>query len=207
MLGRRHYLSEHPIMIEAMVTLGSVLQARGDFDGATAVLQDAIRLESARGPATPELASALNILAITRHYAGDYEAADSLNLRLLAMSRELYGERHPNVADDLINLGASQFERGRYSEAEELFRQALDIILGFHGPDHHKTASILTILGRALVAQARYDEADDLLRRALAVRERVFGQDHPHVASTLNELAQVAGARGTRSWRKRTTGG
>ncbi|HLU24611.1 MAG TPA: serine/threonine-protein kinase [Longimicrobiales bacterium] len=195
-LGRRHYLSEHPIMIEAMVTLGSVLQARGDFDGATAVLQDAIRLESARGPATPELASALNILAITRHYAGDYEAADSLNLRLLAMSRELYGERHPNVADDLINLGASQFERGRYSEAEELFRQALDIILGFHGPDHHKTASILTILGRALVAQARYDEADDLLRRALAVRERVFGQDHPHVASTLNELAQVAGARG-----------
>ena len=35
------------------------------------------------------------------------------------MDRQIYGERHPHVADDLINPGAIQVEHGNYNEAEK----------------------------------------------------------------------------------------
>jgi eukaryotic-like serine/threonine-protein kinase len=52
------------------------------------------------------------------------------------MDRQIYGERHPHVADDLINLGAIQVEHGNFGEAEKYQRQALDIIENFYGKNH-----------------------------------------------------------------------
>lgn len=43
------------------------------------------------------------------------------------MSRTLYGDNHPHVANDLINLGAVQFEWGHYRQAERCYRQAIAI--------------------------------------------------------------------------------
>ena len=57
---------------------------------------------------TPELASSLSELANTHFYAGHYGTSEALNERVLGMNRQLYGDRHPLVADTLINLGAIQ---------------------------------------------------------------------------------------------------
>ena len=59
-------------------------------------------------------------------------------MRALKIDKELYGERHPSVANDLINMGAIQFERGNYKEAERYYRQSLDIIQPFYGKYHRK---------------------------------------------------------------------
>ena len=44
---------------------------------------------------------------------------------VLALTRTLFGARHPRVAEDLMNLGATEQERGNYTVSESLFRQAL----------------------------------------------------------------------------------
>ena len=191
-MSKRHLPPDHPDVAKATFTLGKVLEDRGVYDQAIQVLSDAVRLQSSGNAVTPELASSLSELANTHFYAGHYDTSEALNQRVLAMNRQLYGERHPLVADTLINLGAIKFEMGDYKEAEVFDSQALEIERAFYGNDHPETASALTILGRTLVAEQSYVEATDLLQQALAIQERVYGKVHPRVASALNELGKVA---------------
>jgi serine/threonine protein kinase/Tfp pilus assembly protein PilF len=181
---------------KATAALGKVLEARGSYDQAIPLLEEAVRLQSGPDTASLDLASSLKELADTQFYAGHYDVCDTLTRRTLAMHRRILGERHPLVADDLINLGAVEFERGRYPEAESWYRQALAINEGWYGHDHPETASTLSMLGRALVFEKRYDEAVDLVEQALAIQERVYGKSHPKVANVLNELGTVALQRG-----------
>jgi serine/threonine-protein kinase len=180
-----------PGRVRAASALGRVLQDKADFEGAIAVLQDAVLLDSATGDPVSHAAT-LSALASTHFYAGHYDTADSLNVRVLAMRRQLYGDRHPMIAEDLINLGATQQERGRYAEAERYYRDALAITEQWSGPGSPRTAAQLTMVARSLIYQDRATEATPLLERALAIRERVFGPDHPQVASTLNDLGTIA---------------
>jgi len=185
--------SDHPSALRARSELGQALQARGAYDSAIAV-QERLVAAYTTGGESPDLATSMSELASTHFYAGHYDLADSLNTRVLGMSRRLYGERHPMVAEDLINLGATQFERGDYAKAEAYDREALDITRAWYGDAHPKTASALTLLARALVYQKRLEEAQALLQEALVIREGVYGPAHPMVASTLNELGNLAAA-------------
>jgi serine/threonine protein kinase/tetratricopeptide (TPR) repeat protein len=191
-MNKRHLPPTHPRVGKAMYSLGEVLVNRGKYDQGIEVLNEAVRIQSAPGGVTADLAESLTELANAQFYAGHLDISNALNLRVVAMDRQLYGERHPNVAEDLINLGAIQTEWGHYSETERYYRQALDIIQGFYGRDHPETASVMTILGRCLNAQGRFSEAAEMLQQALGIQERVYGPVHPRVASALGELGKVA---------------
>ncbi len=188
---RQTYPADHPSVIDAETALGRILQERGLYDEAVAVLDRAVQTLSGRG-ASQELSNTMGELANTWFYAGNLAASDSLNRVLLDMDRDLFGPRHPSVGDGLINLGAIQFQLGNYADAERFYREALDILQSYYGPDHPETASNLTMLGRALVYQGKNEEAMQALHRALAIQERVFGPVHPAVASTLNDLGVAA---------------
>lgn len=177
---------------EARIALGRSLTERGEYATAIAVLDSVVAVLRQRGAETTELLDAMGELASARFYAGDYDQADTLNLAVLAMSRRIFGDGHPRVAEDLMNLGATEQERGNYPEAERYFRDALARTVRFHGEDHYKTAGNLVYVGRALLLQNRLAEAKEAFERSLAIRERVFGASHPNVANTLNELGSLA---------------
>jgi serine/threonine protein kinase/Tfp pilus assembly protein PilF len=191
-MSKRHLPPTHPRVGRAMYALGEVLVNEGKYDQGIQVLNEAVRIQSAPGGVTADLAESLTELANAQFYAGHLDISNSLNLRVVAMDRQLYGDRHPNVAEDLMNLGAIQTEWGHYAETEHYYRQALDIIQGFYGKNHPETASVMTSLGRSLNAQGRFNEAADMLREALGIQERVYGPVHPRVASALGELGKVA---------------
>lgn len=195
-IDRRHLPPTHPAIAAAIHALGTVLEDRGSYRDAIQVLQEAVRLRSAPAADQHDLAASLLELANAHFYAGHFAESEALNRRLLIMHRQLYGERHPMVAEDLINLGAIQQDLGRYREAEAFHRQALVITQAFYGKEHYKTALNLTLIARALVKQNRDDEAAAMLQQALAIQEKVFGSSHPRVASPLNELASIALMRG-----------
>jgi serine/threonine-protein kinase len=191
-MSKRKLPPNHPAVAKATSALGKVLVDRGKYDQAIPVLEEAVRLQSAPSAPTADLAATLSELANAHFYTGHYETSDSLNRRVLVMEGQLYGERHPRVADTLINLGAIQFQRGHYGEAERFNRQALDIVQSWYGKDHPETADTMTILAQALSYQHRYDEAAVLLQQSLAILERAYGRVHPRVAFALNELGNVA---------------
>ncbi len=195
-IQRRRLPSNHPAVARTTSALGKVLEDRGSYDQAIHVLEEAVHLQSSPGVSTTDLAESLTELANSHFYLGHYDISESLNQRVLGMDRQLYGDRHPVIADDLINLGAIQYDEGHYVEAERLDRQALDITQSFYGNRHPATASALTILGRTLVSQRKNDEAAGMLRQALAIEEQVYGSVHPRVAGTLNELGKIAQQQG-----------
>jgi eukaryotic-like serine/threonine-protein kinase len=194
-MAKRHLPPNHPALAKATLAYGKVLAERGSYDQAIVALNEAVRLQSAPGVAPADLATSLSALADAHYRAGHYDTCKSLYTRVLEMHRQIYGERHPLVADDLGSLAAAQRDLGYYSEAERLDRQALDIAQSYYGNNHPKTAGFLTALGESLTYQNKYDEAVLALDQALAIQERVYGPAHPAVAETLNELGNVASMR------------
>jgi eukaryotic-like serine/threonine-protein kinase len=191
-MTKHHSPPDSPAVARATTALGRVEDDRGNYDAAIKTLDDSVRVQSAKGDVSPDLAASLYELANAHFYAGHYDRSKSINERLLPMYRQIYGERHPRVADVLINLGAIKYDLGHYSEAEAFDRQALSIVQDWYGKDNPETAEDLTILARALVKEKRYGEAGDLLQHSLAIKERVYGNVHPSVASSLNELGSLA---------------
>ncbi len=189
---RSYRPQDHADVIHGLTALAHVLEEQGRYDDAIPVLEEADALCRRAGGPTPERVALLNGLSNNHFYAGRYDAAEALSRQSLALTRELYGPRHPSVSEDLVNLGAIRHQQGRYAEAEPFYREALGITEAWYGKDHPHTAADLTMLGRTLVFQGRSEEAALLLGRALAIRERAYGPAHPRVASTLNELGSIA---------------
>jgi serine/threonine-protein kinase len=177
---------------DARIALGRSLTERGKYAPAIAELDSVVATLRAGNAEPRQLLDGLGELANARFYAGDYDVADSLNRQVLDMTRRLFGDRHPQVAEVLMNLGATEQERGNYKESERYFREALARTIAFHGENHVRTAGNLAYLGRSLLFQNRYAEAKVEFNRSLAIRERVFGPTHPNVANTLNELGSLA---------------
>jgi serine/threonine-protein kinase len=195
-MGRRTLPPHDPALARAQAALGRVLEHRGDYTQAAAMLEEAVRIQSGPGGSAYDLAASLSELANTQFYAGHYAISDALNRRVLAMHQQLYGGRHPLIADDFINLASIQNNLGHYAEAEAFDRQALNINRSWYGKVHPETGASLNYLGQALVMEGRYDEAEDMLQQSLAIQERFYGPVHQRVAVALNELGLLAAKRG-----------
>jgi serine/threonine protein kinase/tetratricopeptide (TPR) repeat protein len=191
-LARRGSGSASPAAARALAAHGHLLEARGAYDEAIGVNEQAVNAYAQLGEGSAEWTAALGQLADSHYYAGHYEQADRLNDRVLASTRAIYGGQHPRVADILVNLGASQSDRGRYEDAKRFYRPALDILREYYGDDHFRTASAKTMLGRTLVYQKEFAEGVPLLEQALAVQQQINGPTHPRVASALNDLGSAA---------------
>jgi serine/threonine-protein kinase len=189
---KRQLPADHQLVRKATTTFGRILEDKGDYDRAITVLGEAVRLEEAQGAPTPDLSIAMSELANTHFYAGNFAKSDTLNRRVLAIDKKLYGNTHPHIADDLMNLGAIQFEFQNFADAEKFYRDALAITRSWYGNSNPETASNLTLLGRALVSEKKLDEASAALSEAVSIQEKAYGPVHPRVASALNELGRVA---------------
>lgn len=152
-------------------------------------------------------------------YAGRYKIADSLFRRVLEMHRQLYGGRHPLVADDLINLGAVQQDLGYYAEAERLNRQALELNRSYYGeepssdgaqPDHPRPGARFAEIYRAVyhnrhyligialsnlagvyVERKQYVRAEQLYRDALQVFAETLPPGHLNTAIAQIKLGRA----------------
>jgi tetratricopeptide (TPR) repeat protein len=109
----------------------------------------------------------------------------------LAIWRELYGERHPDVATSLNNLGSLYSERGEHAQALEHYRRALNIRRELYGERHPDVASSLNNLGFAYDNLGEYAQALEYFRQSLAIRRQLHGERHPDVARCLNNLGAV----------------
>jgi hypothetical protein len=141
------------------------------------------------GANDPAVAGLLDQQATLLQVIAQYEDAEHLYRRALAIDEASYGNDHPTVARDLNNLAELLKATNRLAEAEPLMRRSLAIVDASYGRDHPKVAIRLNNLAGLLKATNRLAEAEPLMRRALAIDEASYGNDHPEVATDLNNLA------------------
>jgi len=228
----------------ALNNLALVLEKLGDYPGAESLLRRSLRiLEKALGKQHQDTATTLSnlgrVLDLQGKYSetagggaledpkqlsaraqelidrGQYEEAETLQYRVVAIHEKTLGKEHPTTATSLSNLGNVLYLQGKLKDAEAVHRRVLAIREKVLGPEHPDTATSMNNLANVLQQQGRdempspsearaqarsnlqvYTETENLLRKALAIQERTLGPDHPATANTLNSLSTYLDRRG-----------
>lgn len=118
---------------------------------------------------------------------GLYDRAAPVLERALEQRRDLYGPRHPAVAEVLDALGTVLTSQGKYDDAESLLREALAQRRALLGNRDTATAATADHLATLLRERDDFARAEPLYREALAIRRTAGGED-AGLASTLLNL-------------------
>jgi serine/threonine protein kinase/Flp pilus assembly protein TadD len=132
---------------------------------------------------------------ITREL-GEYDAAQPLLERALAIRMAASGREHEQVADAMGELARLWLDKGRPEEAERLQREAIALRRNSRGPAPAAVGENLRDLASVLTTRGKFEEAEKLLREALALHEAAYGREHEEIASDLTGLQSTLRARG-----------
>ncbi len=168
------------------------LIAEGSFDAALPLAQRTLDIyERALGKDDPNVAAALNSVAMLYERKGDYATGQPLLVRALAIYEKRLGKDHVEVASTLNNLAILYDDKGDQAAAEPLYLRALAIREKALGIDHPDVAMVMGNLATLYYTKGDFPAAEPLLVRTLAIREKALARDHPDVAAALNNLAML----------------
>jgi tetratricopeptide (TPR) repeat protein len=145
--------------------------------------------EKVTGPDHPRVAMLLNRLAQAVEEKKDFQQAEELLRRALAIQRKAIGPS-PDTATTLINLGSLLQILQRTEEAERLEREAIGI-LEQKRPQSVALAAAYTNLADLLSPRKDFAPAAQLLRQAIAIDEAIYGAEDPEVAVDLANLGEL----------------
>ncbi len=157
-----------------------------DFKKVEPFARERLALAKARfGNRHPEVALALNDVALGQMYAGDLAGAERTYLEAIEMDVALLGEDHPEVASARENLGNVYARMGKFDKTAALLEQVLAARRKALGDDSEPVARSLAnvatvhkLAGNIAAAEKAYPEAIERLTRKL-------GPEHPDVGVAL----------------------
>ena len=162
------------------------------------------------GDARPEVANALNNLAVARREQGDTEGAVALYGEALAIARRVFGDDSLLVGTTLTNLAWARFFQGDLDAAEGLFDEALEVRRKLYGEAHPSVAEVLLIrvrmeqtrgrlareAGLETAADGRLAAAVGLARKAHEIFRDALGEYHLETLRALYVWADAARQQG-----------
>jgi eukaryotic-like serine/threonine-protein kinase len=173
-----------------MGVIGKAYLALGDLPRAQPLLDSALSLRASGGAERAEYADALGDVAAAHAQAGQFAAAESLAVQVVALRRRLLPETDERVAASVENVGAIAHQRGELDRAEPLLREGLAMRL-LHGANERTTAATMVSLAHLLKEKGVLEEADSLLAAAIRIQRRALGEHHPQLALSLNNRATL----------------
>ena len=109
----------------------------------------------------------------------------------LAISMEIYGEHHGDVAASYNNLGLVYSDHGQYNQAKEYYEKSLAIRKEIYGEHHADVAASYNNLGLVYSDLGQYNQAKEYHEKSLAIRKEIYGEHHGEVAASYNNLGVV----------------
>lgn len=194
---RRQILgAEDPEIADSLNDLGQLYDSSEDHEKALAFLEEALTLvpsvrrsNSRQKRLRATTLSLLGSVELDRHH---YEVALAHLDQALALRRDEFSERSPEVAEIRHSRAQVWFRQGRLKEAQEELRSILDLRRSLLGEDHPLVLTTYNDLATVLHDQGNFQAALPLLQRTVEARRRVMGPEHPYVATVLQNLATVA---------------
>jgi serine/threonine protein kinase/tetratricopeptide (TPR) repeat protein len=132
-------------------------------------------------------AEMLDVLGTVYTRLSDYEQADTLLNRALALRRGLRDEPL-SIARSLTSLGILHRYKGAFDSAEMFMREALAIRERHLPPRDADIATTLDELGVILSNQGNYEEGEAVYLQALQMRREIYDKPHAVIGQTLNNL-------------------
>jgi tetratricopeptide (TPR) repeat protein len=174
-------------------TLGSVESPQpGQETTVRQTLDEAVHWVNIALRGQPEVEASIRTTIGNSYRAlGRFDEARAQAQRALDIRRDLFGDRHLQVAQSLNVLGLIARDEGDLPLADRLFSEALDIRRARLGSGHPDVAGALMNLASVKRATSDPAAARRLLEEALAIRKAAVGEIHPDYAMTLFQLAET----------------
>ncbi|HVK37818.1 MAG TPA: tetratricopeptide repeat protein [Candidatus Kapabacteria bacterium] len=196
-LSQQRLGSDHPLTIECVNNLGTVLFARGEHARAQECFEAAIASwERVLGPRFPPIAIALANLGVSYGRTHRTEEAVAVLARAVELGRDTLGEAHPSTATQLCNLAMAYRAVGDYALAESVQRRALAIFLEAYGEDHRETIQTKLDLAVSRFHIGDVDGAIEGYRAQLPRKAQLLGLGHPSTQSSLARYREILSAAG-----------
>ncbi|CAH3181912.1 unnamed protein product [Porites lobata] len=122
---------------------------------------------------------------------GQFCQAKEYHEKSLAITREIYGEHHGDVAQSYNNLGNVYKSLGQYNQAKEYHEKSLTIRKEIYGEHHGDVAVSYNNLGLVYSDLGQYNPAKEYHEKSLAIRKEIYGEHHGDVAASYNNLGTV----------------
>ncbi len=184
-----------PVLAEAKLRLGSVLERKGEFAAAERELLEAIWHAEASHHESVAADAWVRLVWVTGVERGDPKTGELwINFADAAVQR--LGTNELLRATLIHNLGGVRYAQHRFDEAFDRYREALELQQRLLGPDDPQVAMTFNHMGNVKIEQGDLATAREYVLRSYDVRRRVLGERHPKVAASINNLAVIAGKQG-----------
>lgn len=181
-------------------------------DEATAALNSAIILQRNKEPVLQDLAFALLQKALDRFKAcsnnmkahdclyhqarileeqGKIEESESLYRHTLQISREVFGDKHPEVFERMFDVGLIVQKQGKFKQAEQFHRLVLEGRDGIYGTEHPDTMESKQHLAEALREQGHFVEAESLGSQSAKYMQQHLGWHHNKTRLAMSNLTII----------------
>ncbi|HWB78887.1 MAG TPA: tetratricopeptide repeat protein [Nannocystaceae bacterium] len=181
-----------PVLAEAKLRLGSVLERKGDFAAAERELLEAIWHAEASHHESVAADAWVRLVWVSGVERGDTKTGELwINFADAAVQR--LGSNELLRATLIHNEGGVRYAQARYDEAFDRYREALELQQRLLGPDDPQVAMTYNHMGNVKIMQNDLATAREYVLRSYDVRRRVLGERHPKVAASINNLAVIAG--------------
>ncbi|MEM7385463.1 MAG: tetratricopeptide repeat protein, partial [Verrucomicrobiota bacterium] len=161
-LARAHLEPDHATIRRSLALLANVYSMQGEHGKAVPLLRDHLeRVEEVFGPKHSQVARALHNLCWAYFQMDDFEKAEPLALRSLAISQKELGFDHPNTVEILGFAAIFSEWRGNHAKAEQQWVDCLEGQRRLFGEGHWRTLNTIQNLGEFYYNRGRFREAVD----------------------------------------------
>jgi non-specific serine/threonine protein kinase/serine/threonine-protein kinase len=197
-LGRRLLEPDDPQLTVFMNGMANVLSHLDRPGEAEPLYREALARRRAQygGDDHPQLAFALDNLALCLHDLGDLEGAEPFYFEAQEMLYRVYGGEHPEIAQTLDNVAFFLVDKGDDARAEEMTRKALTLNRKLHGDQHPRVADSLVSLADLILRRGEVAEAEALAEEALRIYRATLPADHLKIVTARSVLGGVRAAQG-----------
>jgi eukaryotic-like serine/threonine-protein kinase len=182
---------EHPDTAKTLFDLGQLMRAKGDFDQAEKLFEQALAIQRKVAPQGDlSTANTLCMLGVVHFQHGATDQGEASTRESISLTRKLAGNNHINVAISLNQLGLTEEYRGRLAAAEDYYRQSIE---AFRAIGTHSALEAIVKMNFAtnLTMQNKYDEAEASFQDALRTSSDLFGATHSNVAIVMTHYGRM----------------
>ena len=182
--------ADHPNTLMAMEHLASAYDAVQDFSKAIPIMEEVVRLRSAKaGGTATALATSVRNLASAYNEAGRHSDTILLIKKTLEADKAKHGSNHPGIIADLQLLAQAYRKASQFPEAISLGEEVLKLSKSRFGPQHVDTIANMNNLAITYSNAGENDKAVLLLEPALELRKSKLGAEHPETLLMMYNLA------------------
>jgi CHAT domain-containing protein/tetratricopeptide (TPR) repeat protein len=183
-------------LANTLVTMGAVLDAKGDYSGAMSHYAAGLALLERTGlDSSPSAAWCYHYMAIASRASGELETAVEYEKKALVVYEHLYGHDHLAVSATMGQLGDGYAWVGDYATAREYYEEALGAMRVLLGPHHSSIAEMERKLARLAMLTNDLDSALALISHAASIKLKNLGPNHAAMGDIEEDFGDICRSR------------